>query len=194
VKFLGTELARNIQRDMFDYMPKEYEDYRESRAIITSESVEFEVYHAKIADVLAQFYVNTATWGIADWERRVGVTPDESKPIDQRRSVVKSKLRGAGIVTKELIRNVAESYSNGEVAVTEDSPNYLVVITFTGTLGVPPNIDDLQRVIRDTLPAHLDVRYEYTYVLYDQLKTQFADYDAMATSGLTYEQLLTNGG
>jgi hypothetical protein len=169
VKFLGTELTRDIQRDMFDYAPKEYEDYRESRAIITSESVEFEAYHAKIADVLAQFYVNTATWGIADWERRVGIEPDESKPIGQRRSQVKSKLRGAGVVTVDHIKNVAESFQNGEVEVVEDFANYDVVITFVGNRGIPPNMDDVNKAIRDVLPAHLGYRFEFTYLAWSEL-------------------------
>jgi hypothetical protein len=192
MKLLGTELTRDIQRDMFDYLPKEYEDYRESHAIIVTEAAEFESLNDEIADVLAQFFVDTATWGLANWERLVNVTVDESKPIDQRRSVIKSKLRGVGTVTVGLIKNVAESYSNGEVAVTESASTYTISIKFVGKLGVPPNMADIQQALRDIIPAHLAINYEFTYVLYDELKAKYTTYDALATSGNSYEFILTD--
>lgn len=180
-------MNRNIERDMYDYMPKIYEDLRESRAIVTTESVEFRAYADSVSDVLAQFYVNTATWGLADWERRVGIVPDEGKPIDQRRSVIKSKLRGAGVVTKSLIKNVAESYSNGEVDVAEDADNFEITITFVGTFGVPPNMDDLSRVLRSILPAHLRVLFKFKYRVYEDFTT--VPYKALIP--YSYSELLT---
>jgi len=190
VKFLGTDLTRDIKRDMFDYMPKEYEDYAESNAVITAEAAEFEKLNADISDVLNQFFIDTATWGLAEWERICGIPTDETKPIDQRRSVIKSKLRGIGTVTVGLIKNVAESYANGEVAVIEDSAHYTITVKFVGKLGVPPNLNDIKNAIRDIIPAHLAVDYAFTYVTYDQLKSQFATYDAMAASGKTYDDIL----
>ncbi|AND39627.1 YmfQ family protein [Cytobacillus oceanisediminis] len=194
MKFLGTELTRNIERDMFDYMPKEYEDYRESRAIIQSEAAEFESLNAQITDVLAQFFIDTATWGLANWEQLVDVPTDPTKPLNQRRSVIKSKLRGIGTVSVSLIKNVAESYANGEVDVVEESANFTIRIKFVSTLGVPENLADIQKAITDIIPAHLAINFEFTYVLYSQLEAKYADYNAVVASGLTYEQILTDGG
>lgn len=175
---------------MFDYMPKEYEEYRESVAIVETEAVELELLNTLVSDALDQFNVETATWGIISYEVDCGIAPDEAKPIDQRRSVVKSKLRGAGVTTKGLIENVAEAYSNGDVEVTEDNPNYNVKIKFVGTLGIPPNMDDLEQAIRDIIPAHLMYTLEFRYVTYDLVKATYTDYNAVVASGLTYEQIL----
>jgi hypothetical protein len=193
VKFLGTDLTRNIERDMFDYMPKEYEDYRESRAIVQAEAKQFEALHADIADVLAQFFIDTATWGLANWERLVGVVPDESKPLSQRRSVVKSKLRGVGTVTVDLIKNVAESWYGGDVEVTEQSALYKVTVKFVSSYGVPENLADVEKALRDIIPAHLDLAFEFRFVTYDTLKTQYATYGAITASGLTYVEIISNG-
>jgi len=165
VKLLGTDIERNIERDMFDYMPREYEDLRESRAIIQAEAAEFETLNAAIADVLAQFYVDTATWGLANWERICGIPINESKPIDQRRSVIKSKLRGIGTVTVGLIKNVAEAYYNGQVEVIEQPSLYTVKIKFVSKLGVPPNLADIQNALREIIPAHLAIDFEFSYLL-----------------------------
>jgi Uncharacterised protein conserved in bacteria (DUF2313) len=193
MKFLGTDLTRNIERDMFDYMPKEYEDYRESRAIVQSEAVEFEALHADIADVLAQFFIDTATWGLSNWESLVGVTVDESKPLSQRRSVVKSKLRGVGTVTVGLIKNVAESWYGGEVEVTEQSALYTVTVEFVSSYGVPENLADVEKALLDIIPAHLELAFEFRYVTYDAMKTQYASYDAVVATTFTYDEMITNG-
>jgi Uncharacterised protein conserved in bacteria (DUF2313) len=165
VRHLGTENTRDINRAMYDYLPSYYEDIREARAIIDAESAQFEQLHADIADVLAQFFVDTATWGLANWERICGIPVDESKPIDQRRSVIKSKLRGIGTVTVDLIKNVAEAYYNGEVEVTEQPSLYTVKIKFVSKLGVPPNLADIQNALREIIPAHLAIDFEFSYLL-----------------------------
>ena len=190
MKPLGTDLTRDIKRSLYDYMPKEYEDYRESVAITETEAVELELLNARVSDALDQFFVSTATWGIESYEVDCGIIPDANKPIDQRRSVVKSKLRGTGVTTTGLIKNVAEAYSNGDVEVAEDNPNYNVIIKFVGTLGVPPNMDDFERSIRGIIPAHLKYTLEYTFITYDLVKTKYADYNAVVASGLTYDELL----
>jgi hypothetical protein len=187
MKFLGTELTRNIERDMFDYGPREYEEFRESSALIKSEATEFERVHSKVADVLAQFFIDTATWGLANWEQIVGVTTDESKPIDQRRSVVKSKLRGVGTVSVELIKNVVESWYGGEVDVTQEPAQYLVTVKFVSSYGVPENLADVERILRDIIPAHLKLVFAFRFVLYRDL----TDRPYKTLTGLTYDQLLT---
>jgi hypothetical protein len=165
VKHIGTENVRDINRAMYDYLPSYYEDIREARAIIDAESAQFEQLYADIADVLAQFFVDTATWGLANWERICGIPTDESKPIDQRRSVIKSKLRGIGTVTVDLIKNVAEAYYNGQVEVTEQPSLYTVKIKFVSKLGVPPNLADIQNALREIIPAHLAIDFEFSYLL-----------------------------
>ncbi|WP_182503072.1 YmfQ family protein [Peribacillus huizhouensis] len=175
---------------MSDYLPKYYEDIREVNAIIKAESEAFEQFNEDAADVLAQFYIDTATWGLAFWEWLCGIPVNESKPINQRRELLRSKLRGIGTVTVGMIKNVAESYANGEVEIIEDSPNYTITVKFVGKLGVPANLADIQQALRDIIPAHLIVGFEFTYVTYNQLREKYVNYDALKASGLTYAELL----
>ena len=68
-----------------------------------------------------------------------------------------------GTTTKEMVKNVASSYSNGEVEVIEDTAHYRFVIRFVGMLGIPGNMADLKLTIEEIKPAHLVVEYEYIY-------------------------------
>lgn len=114
-------------------------------------------------DMMAQLDVETATWGLRYWEQTLGIPVEEAKPVDYRRSRVKAKLRGAGVTTVAMIRDVAESYSNGAVAVLEHPADYRLDIKFVGTVGIPPNLEDLTDALREILPAHLWWDYIIVY-------------------------------
>lgn len=144
------------------------DDLRSSRifqAILGAEGQEFGQLRTDIEDILKQFYVETATWGLDLWEEMLGLKSYAGKPDDQRRSRIISKLRGIGTVTISLIKNVAESYVNGTVEVNEDNTNYRFTIKFIDNLGVPPNLEDLMEAIEEIKPAHMAVQYEYKYLL-----------------------------
>ncbi|WP_337102316.1 YmfQ family protein [Paenibacillus sp. YIM B09110] len=178
-----------IQREMNDYLPRYYGDIPIATNVIDREAAEIAKLNADIYDVLAQMFIETATWGLSRWERIFGVTVDEAKPIEQRRAVIKSKLRGVGTVTPALIESVAEAYANGDVTVTENNATYTVTITFVSTLGVPANLSDLETAIRDVLPAHLAVEYVFTYITFGQLENYGVAYGALAS--LTFGDLET---
>lgn len=174
-------INRDINRDMYDYLPKYYHELKEAQAIIDSESIEVEALNNDIKDVLSQFFVDTATWGLSRWEYIVGIRVDESKPIDQRRSQIKSALRGAGTTTVALIKNVAESFQNGEVEVGEDNANYEVIITFVGNRGIPPNMTDVYNAIDKIIPAHIKARYKFTYLAWSELDNANISFNTLDT-------------
>lgn len=118
-----------------------------------------------------QLNVNSATWGLKYWETALGIPVEIAKETDFRRSRVKSKLRGAGVTTVALIQSVAESFSNGDVEVTEQAERYRVTIKFVGTIGIPPNMDDLTASLREIMPAHLGWDYIIIYNTWDAVKT-----------------------
>ncbi|WP_239613956.1 YmfQ family protein [Cohnella mopanensis] len=182
----------DIQRAMHDYLPLYYTDVTPANNVIDREAEEIAALNIAINDVLAQFFIVTATWGLARWEQIFGIPTDEAKPIEQRRSVIKSKLRGVGTVTPALIEQVAEAYDNGDVTVTEDNASYNVTITFVSTLGIPPNLGDIKAAIRDILPAHLTVNFVFRYYLYANLIAIGKKYAEIAA--ITYDDLYNGRG
>ena len=53
-----------------------------------------------------QLNVDTATWGLELWEKEYGLETDIAKTFSDRRSRIKSKMRGTGTSTKKLIQNM----------------------------------------------------------------------------------------
>lgn len=117
--------------------------------------------------LMDQLCVNTATWGLQYWEQTLGITVEQGKDLEYRRSRIRSKLRGSGVTTVALIESVAESFSNGDVAVTEYPQAYRLEIKFVGTIGIPPNLEDLTASLQEILPAHLAWDYVMVYNTWD---------------------------
>ena len=81
----------------------------------------------------------------------VRILKDLDKDITGRNVLIVEDIVDTGLtldwLTKAMIQNVAESFSNGAVDILEYSSEYRFEIKFTGTLGIPPNMEDLTATI-----------------------------------------------
>lgn len=191
MRYIGTEVNRDIFKDMLDYMPSYYWESFEAVEITKANASEFERLHDKINDLLDQFFIDTVTWGIDYWEKRFNIPVNPIKPIEERRSLVKSKLRGYGSVSSTLIKNMAESFSGGEVSIAFNPTTSTVEVTFIGTRGVPTNMTDIQNAISDIIPAHLGVSFSFTYLTWDTLESKNWNWNTLDSQVLTWDQFET---
>lgn len=152
-------------RELFSYLPGYYETSRVMQGDMNAKGTELDLLYQTLDETLEQFFVKTATWGLDRWEQELGIETDLAKPLEQRRAVVESKLRGAGQFTGRLVKNVAEAYDSGAVDVSFHPDEWSFTVKFIDTIGVPPNLDDLKAVIEELKPAHLAVEYEFSYLL-----------------------------
>lgn len=158
------------------------------QALFNAESTQATDRQTSVTDLAAQMFVDTATWGLTTYESELGITTDLTQTYDERRSVIKSKMRGVGTVNSALITIVANSYTNGDVAVA--FANSTITVSFTSVKGIPPNIAACQAAIEAIRPAHLAVTYAYLYNYYSNFNGVFT-YSQIEASGLTYGQLPT---
>lgn len=144
-------------------MPKYYMTSKVIDNLHSANATELDAFEQKLNGVLNQFFVSTADYSLERWEKELGLEVNNTYDTAFRRSRILSRLRGQGTVTIAMIKNVAESFSNGEVDVIEDNAGYMFTVKFVGTLGIPPNMNDLQKAIEDIKPAHLAFGFEYSY-------------------------------
>ena len=211
--------TRDIKRAMLDYIPKYYEEIRESEAIINAQAKAQLQIMRDIDDVLAQMYVDTSTWGLAHWEELLDIkigadysvwdALEESRPAFEeieemdwdsfedtyvgnrsgRRSSIKSRIRGFGSVNATLLKSVCESYVGGEVEVIESPAVHKVTIKFIDARGVPSNVDDLKEAVAEIMPAHLVVEYSYRYLSWNEYDDFAWTWDTLDAKQFTHDQL-----
>jgi len=85
-------------------------------------------------------------------------------------ALCKEAYTGSSTTTKEMIANVAKAFSNGEVEVIEHNEKYFFDIKFVGTRGIPANLDGLKHILNEIKPAHLGIKYVFTFATWGEVK------------------------
>lgn len=174
--------------DLIDLLPVYYRNSAEVVELQGAYQHWTDALHAGLEDLFLQLDVATATWGLKQWEEAFGLDTDVSKSYEFRRTRIISKIRGQGTSTKAMIENVAESFSNGDVIIIEYNDESRFEVKFVGTLGIPPNMEDLTAAIEEIKPAHLAYNYVYvfmTWAQHDAYNHTWEEWDAM---NLTWDE------
>ena len=141
--------------------------------------LEAETLHNENDNTLDQFFVETSTWGLDYWEKMLGIKKNNFD-MQTRRENIKAKMRSRGTSTVKVIKNICESYANGEVDIIENPNDYSFVIEFVGSKGVPLAFDELDKVVNKIKPCHLAHTYKFRYTTYKELEpfthSQLAQY------------------
>lgn len=155
--------------NLIQYLPDFYGNSPQVVALQGALDSQVQALWAARDGLLDQLNISTATYGLKWWEEALGIPVDESRPAAFRRSRILSKIRGQGTTTVAMIQSMAESFSNGEVDVIEHTAEYTVDIKFTGTIGIPPNMDDLSAALAEILPAHIAYDYIIIYRTWEMI-------------------------
>ncbi|MCW2277721.1 putative phage tail protein [Heliophilum fasciatum] len=153
--------------NLMSYLPFYY-DERTMQSAQSALATEMGRLKWDIRNIMDQFFVDTATWGLDDWDQFLGRDPDRLKNYLNRREETKARLRGFGTTTVEMIQRVAAAFSGGEVTVLEYPAEFRFVVKFVGTRGVPPNMAELTNLIEMIKPAHLVFSYAYTFLVWQE--------------------------
>ena len=170
-------------------LPNYYRKSKVMNELLNSIQAEFERLQNETELTEEQFFVILSERDIKKHEQDVGLAPDSAADIETRRGRVLSKLRGTGTVTKKMMKNVAKSFVNGEIEITEYPSEYCFSVTFASRTGIPYNLDDIKKVIEDIKPAHLEVEYIFTYRLWQDIIDTLQNWQTVNT--YTWDFLLS---
>lgn len=155
---------------LMQHMPKYYRDILEIEELQNAIDLQLDELDIMSNEVLKQFFIYTATWSLPIWERIFGLTVgDTISNLKERRENIISKLRSYGTTTKDMIARVAKAFTNGEIEVIEDNPNYSFTIKFTSIVGIPDNLENFKKVVATIKPAHLNFNVEFRYNTHNQI-------------------------
>lgn len=159
-----------------DYLPRFYGDFRQVVEMLKTEASEFTRLRALLLDILDQFYVETATYGLDRWEKITDIEYLPQRSMPSRRHYIEAKLRGIGTVTPALLKSIVDAFYTAEIY--EEPSDFKVRIKLVGKRGVPKNLEDIEAVVNDVIPAHLQPYFEFTYLPWSEVEA----------AGLTWEQ------
>ena len=170
---------RDEKVDISRYLPEFVRGDPVLGQTLAIESKEHERQRLEIRDLLAQAFIDTATWGLGDWERILGLKPDAGGNCEQRRNRILLELQGRQTSTVAFITNLIKRYctEKSKVTVIEDNEHYMFRTEIAnGTVSYADNLLDALNTYK---PAHLgfDILMRYLLALNesDRLRYGLAD-------------------
>lgn len=158
-----------LSPDLMKYLPPYYHLSFAIREVMKAEETQLGTLNYYIKDLEKQFSLESATWGLAAYERELGITTNISLSYEERREVIKAKWRSVGTTTKAMIKNVAEAFSGGEVDIIEYPKESYFIIKFIGIKGIPKNMKGFIDTLEKIIPAHLGYEFKYSYTVWNAL-------------------------
>lgn len=163
---VADEEIKPYKPDLLYRLPPHLKDTLEFKTWDDVSSYELGLSAWQEEDILNQCFVDTATWGLTFWEKVLDITTDLNKSYEERREIIKAKLRGSGTTTTQMIKNTAESFSGGECNVIQHPENYSFTVQFVGIKGIPRNMQAFKDMLEEIKPAHLNYDFKYTYTVW----------------------------
>lgn len=149
--------------ELIRFLPDYYEENQTMQELQEILSEETDLLDERLQAIIEECAVMLASELLERYEKIFGLDTEAGKSDVFRRERIAAKISGRGTTTKEMIKDVASRYSGGEVEIIEDNPNSRFTVKFVGTIGLPPNMEDLTDTIEEIKPAHLAFDYEYVY-------------------------------
>lgn len=124
-------------------------------------------------DTAAQLYPDSMTW-LLETEERAANLPSIGT-LEERRTALIARWRGAGKCDVERIQSVCDSWRNGEISV--GFAEGVVVLTFVGAYGIPApaELAALQEAVDRTIPCHLAVQFLWRWLLVREVSAMTID-------------------
>ena len=128
---------------------------------------------AAMLDAAAQLYPDSMTW-LLETEERAANLPSIGT-LEERRTALIARWRGAGKCDVERIQSVCDSWRNGEISV--GFAEGVVVLTFIGAYGIPApaELAALQEAVDRTIPCHLAVQFLWRWLLVREVSAMTID-------------------
>ena len=171
---------------LINKLPSFYEN-NITKSIQNSLDIESSSINENLEELLKQFFVNSATYGLDNWESMLGISKNKFD-YTTRRENIKAKMRSRGTTSIDVIKNICEAYSYGEVEIIVNHSDYSFVIKFVGSIGIPQAFDELDKTIENIKPCHLAHSYEFTYNAHNKL----SKFTHGELSRFTHEELRTS--
>ena len=154
-QFLRTDPV-NLKRylPVFLYLSPEF------KAIQDSLQKEHERQRMAQIDVAKQFHAETATWGMAAWERMLGINVNTSVDLETRRASVLAKMGKPPTVTPAFLTRMINLFTTVAATQIVEHPFEYTVDIYLPDSGTR-DFTKIDEAVNTYLPAHLGHTYHF---------------------------------
>jgi hypothetical protein len=174
---------------MNSYYPEVIRSIQEFKAIVDSESHEFEDFAVTRESVLNNAYLSTMDeLRVVEWEKILGIRPLDNSTIDDRRDTIVARIRGQGKLNTELINKIVNTFTGGSAdAWVENGVLYVAVTPSPNNKNY--RFKNVEQEIAKKVPAHLGFQISRTYYTWNDIKMSFQSWSDVNNNFGTWEDV-----
>lgn len=142
--------------NLAEYLPVFVSQDQEIQTLLSVESKEHDRQRELLTEILKQFFVHSATWGLDAWEKVFAIYSKPNESYELRRAKIYAKLRSKQISTVQFLAQLASKFfpEQAKVEIKERNPKNLFYLIANYTA-----LDNDYFALRDAIetykPAHL---------------------------------------
>lgn len=144
---------------MKSYLPEHFAESPEIIAILEDGDRRFEELNRTMDDVLNQFFVETATWGLDKWEDELEILPS-STDFEERRKKIFSELINHTPTHHKAIENEVNRFLSGPHSVVRlIKGRYAMRISIPLSESIDNPYPSIKNKVEEIKPTHLRALY-----------------------------------
>lgn len=157
---------RNNYEELLSYYPVFYREVYEMIEILKVQGRLADDMQSSIEQVFSNQFIDSAdSVVISSYEKILGIVPDSTKSIEERRRFVKARLIGSGKISASVITDMIKSYTGGDVKCTlapcDSKKNNKLYINAERGTGSQIYLQEIETLLDERLPAHIE--YELSF-------------------------------
>lgn len=157
---ISEDIFERYYGNLTQYIPDFLIEIKEISSVYRAQSKELARFNLEIQDVLNQFNIDTATWGLILHEIKYGIEFNPSLSLEERRHRIKGAKRGRGTSDTYMLKNTSEAFGKCEAYIDRHDSDYYFNLLLSSYNGFSKSFDYLYKIIDEISPAHLRVNYK----------------------------------
>ncbi|WP_211750243.1 putative phage tail protein [Paenibacillus sp. Marseille-Q4541] len=172
---------KDIFNNMIKKLPSIFKEDAILKELLKMFAVEATILAATIKWISDQKSVDLASEvGLKRFEKELRIIPDANSTVDERRLIIKDRLKRPDILTKKRYTEIMNTFY--DMTVDELTDVQRVVSTIWSVRGIPKNIKDIKQTAEKVLPAHLEYEIVPTWLTWGEIE----DYGLTGEEAETY--------
>ena len=124
-----------------------------------AEQPELDRLEGILTELLAQFYIKTATYSLNQWEQDFGIAENPELTQEQRRAQVLAKLNMRMSATVKMLENLVRQTVGAENVWIEEHPAEYAFTVYVQEDKLSDFLGIARRAVHDARPAHLNYKF-----------------------------------
>lgn len=131
----------------------------EMAALFEAEQPELDRLESILSELLAQFYIKTATYSLETWEKEFGLDTDPQLSLDQRRAGVLAKLNTRTPATVKMLENLVRQTMGEDLIRIVEHPEEYRFTVYVQEDWLSDRLGIARQAVHDARPAHLNYKF-----------------------------------